>query len=288
VRPKHVTVLNLYEPGEPEGDWIVPVTGDACQAAEVLEKANIDVSFDIVFSNSLIEHVGGHGPRSALARQIHELAPRHWVQTPYRYFPLEPHWLFPGMQFLPAATRVKIATHWPLVHTKPANVDEARHDVLWTDLIGVTEMKDYFPTSAIVRERALGITKSLIAIRQSHDLSLRPLDIPFSATTGDAFAPEVRRNDAIHPGVHRRATRNDPGLRRNIAWRPRRDCAGRTELLSRLGLRSSRALATTQKSTCWSPWIEARDLPAIEGVPDDADYVSFKPRNRQTAISLVA
>jgi hypothetical protein len=165
VRPKHVTVLNLYEPGEPEGDWIVPVTGDACHAAEILATANIDVNFDIVFSNSLIEHVGGHAPRSALARQIHELAPRHWVQTPYRYFPLEPHWLFPGMQFLPAATRVKIAAHWPLVHTKPANVDEARHDVLWTDLIGVTEMKDYFPTSTIVRERAFGITKSLVAIR---------------------------------------------------------------------------------------------------------------------------
>jgi hypothetical protein len=165
VRPRHVTVLNLNEPGEPEDGWIVAVTGDACQAAEVLAKTNVDVNFDIVFSNSLIEHVGGHGPRSALARQIHELAPRHWVQTPYRYFPLEPHWLFPGMQFLPSAARVKIATHWPLVHTRPANVDEARHDVLWTELIGVTEMKDYFPTSTIVRERALGITKSLIAVR---------------------------------------------------------------------------------------------------------------------------
>jgi hypothetical protein len=164
VRPRHVTVLNLFEPGESDDDWIVPVTGDACQAADALAKAGVDTSFDVVFSNSLIEHVGGHARRSELARQVHELAPRHWVQTPYRYFPLEPHWLFPGMQFMPAAARVKIAMHWPLAHTRPTSIDQARDDVLWTELIGVTEMRGYFPTSNILQERLLGVTKSLIAV----------------------------------------------------------------------------------------------------------------------------
>ena len=164
-RPRQVTILNLFEPGESDDDWIIPVTGDACEATGALTKANVDTSFDVVFSNSLIEHVGGHARRLELAGQVRQLAPRHWVQTPYRYFPLEPHWLFPGMQFMPAATRVKVARHWPLVHSKPANIDEARQEVLWTELVGITEMRDYFPTSAIVRERALGITKSLIAVK---------------------------------------------------------------------------------------------------------------------------
>ena len=164
VRPRHVTVLNLFEPGESDDDWIVPVRGDACEAADALAKAKVDASFDVVFSNSLIEHVGGHARRSELARQVRQLAPRHWVQTPYRYFPVEPHWLFPGMQFMPAAARIKIARHWPLVHTKPTNIDQARDAVLWTELISVTEMRDYFPTSAILHERILGITKSLIAL----------------------------------------------------------------------------------------------------------------------------
>jgi hypothetical protein len=164
VRPRHVTVLNLFEPGESNEDWIVPVTGDACSAADALAKANVDSNFDVVFSNSLIEHVGGHARRQDLARQVSQLAPRHWVQTPYRYFPLEPHWLFPGMQFMPAAARVKIATHWPLVHTKPANADDARNEVLWTELVSTTEMRDYFPTSTILRERVLGLTKSITAL----------------------------------------------------------------------------------------------------------------------------
>lgn len=164
VRPEHVTVLNLFEPGESDDGWIVPVLGDACDATRVLAQADVDSRFDIVFSNSLIEHVGGHARRAELARQVRRLAPHYWIQTPYRYFPLEPHWLFPGMQFLPAAARVAIAAHWPLVHTRPANIDEARNEVLWTELVSITEMRDYFPTATILRERILGVPKSIIAV----------------------------------------------------------------------------------------------------------------------------
>ncbi len=37
-----------------------------------------------------------------------------WVQTPYRYFPIEPHWIFPGFQFLPLSARTEISRRWPL------------------------------------------------------------------------------------------------------------------------------------------------------------------------------
>jgi hypothetical protein len=79
---------NCSNPGESDDDRILPVTGDACQAADALAKAGVDTSFELVFSNPLIEHVGGHARRSKLARQVHQLAPPHWVQTPYPYFPL--------------------------------------------------------------------------------------------------------------------------------------------------------------------------------------------------------
>jgi len=165
VRPRHVTVLNLVEPGETDQEWITPLTGDACAAREALVSAGVEPRFDLVFSNSLIEHVGGHARRNDLAAEIRRLAPHHWVQTPYRYFPVEPHWLFPGMQFLPTKARVAIARRWPLVHTRPESYEQARESVLWTELVGITEMRSYFPGSAIVRERALGFPKSLIAIR---------------------------------------------------------------------------------------------------------------------------
>jgi hypothetical protein len=164
VRPAHVTVVNLYEPGESHDDLILAVTGDACQAADVLANASVDANYDLVFSNSLVEHVGGHARRSEFAHQVRSLAPRHWIQTPYRYFPLEPHWLFPGMQFMPVAARAKIAMHWPLAHTRPASIDGACEAVMSTELLSITEMRKYFPGSILLRERAFGITKSLIAL----------------------------------------------------------------------------------------------------------------------------
>lgn len=165
VRPKTITVLNLFEPGEPDGDRIFTLQGDACKATASLTGANVATEFDIVFSNSLIEHVGGHARRCELATEIRRLAPRHWVQTPYRYFPIEPHWLFPGMQFMPVAARTQVAKRWPLVHTRPSNIEEALDAVLWTELLSAAEMRDYFPGSTLLKERVLGVTKSLIAVR---------------------------------------------------------------------------------------------------------------------------
>jgi hypothetical protein len=164
VRPAHVTVLNLFEPGVSDETWILPVQGDACQALEALSVSGARHRFDLVFSNSLIEHVGGHAKRLELTEQIHALASHHWVQTPYRYFPVEPHWLFPMMQFMPVGARTSIAQRWPLAHSRPGSRSEAQAEVLWTELLGISEMRAYFPRSRIVREKLAGLTKSIIAV----------------------------------------------------------------------------------------------------------------------------
>lgn len=165
VRPREVVVVNLFEPGTSDDASIVPVTGDACAARQALRSAGVAGGFDLAFSNSLVEHVGGHSQRAALAEEIRALAPRHWVQTPYRYFPVEPHWLFPFMQFLPMTARARVATTWPLVHTLPETREEAMTDVQWTELIGIAELRSYFPDSRVVHEKLGGLTKSIIAVR---------------------------------------------------------------------------------------------------------------------------
>lgn len=165
VRPREVVVVNLLEPGDADTPGLVPVLGDACRARAVLEDAGVDPVFDLVFSNSLLEHVGGHANRCALAGEVRALAPRHWVQTPYRFFPVEPHWVFPMMQFLPVAARTRVARRWPLVHTRPDSDAEALADVQWTELIGTTELRSYFPESQVVKERMAGLVKSIVAVK---------------------------------------------------------------------------------------------------------------------------
>lgn len=159
VKPEHVTLVNVSS--FPSSPSITALQGDACAPPASV----VSTEFDLVVSNSLIEHVGGHAQRTRLAHVIRDAAPRHWVQTPYRYFPIEPHWLFPGLQFLPFAARVEITTHWKLGHRFTSNRQEAIDSVHEVDLLGLCQMSDYFPDSIIWRERFGGLIKSMVAIR---------------------------------------------------------------------------------------------------------------------------
>lgn len=160
VRPRHVTVVNLHEAGEDAPD-VTAVEGDALRADDLLRGED----FDLVFSNSLIEHLGGHGPRARLAEVVESLAPAYLIQTPYRYFPVEPHWMFPGFQFLPVSARSYLAPRWPLGHTYGWDPDGAAREVMSTELLSASEMRQYFPEGEIVWERIAGVPKSMTAIK---------------------------------------------------------------------------------------------------------------------------
>ncbi|MBO3746960.1 class I SAM-dependent methyltransferase [Streptosporangiaceae bacterium NEAU-GS5] len=162
IRPAHVRVVNLGDsPAEEPPSWITFDTGDACDLPSSIR----DDKYDLVFSNAVIEHVGGHYRRQKFADAVHELAPRHWVQTPYRYFPIEPHYLFPGFQFLPVNVRAEVLRKWPLIHTPSSDKIGARHTAMEVELLSITEMRLYFPTSQIRFERLGGLVKSVIAVQ---------------------------------------------------------------------------------------------------------------------------
>ena len=160
VMPESVVTVNLqqFESGIPN---VTAVTGDACD----LPASVAADRFDLVFSNSLLEHVGGHVQRQKLAENIHNCADRHWIQTPYRYFPVEPHWVFPGFQWLPYEARVRVSMHWNRGHIRTFTRGEAEKSVDEVELIGISQMRGYFPSSQIWYERFLGLIKSLVAIR---------------------------------------------------------------------------------------------------------------------------
>ena len=161
VRPAHVTVVNLFEAQFHDDPCVTTIEGDALRADELLAGEE----FDIVFSNSLIEHLGGHNARRRFATVVRTMAPRYVVQTPYRYFPVEPHWMFPGFQFLPSVARSHVAPRWPLGHTYGWDRRSATNEVLATHLLSAWEMHDYFPDAQVHWERVAGVPKSMIAVR---------------------------------------------------------------------------------------------------------------------------
>ena len=161
-QPTFIHIVNLQAPPPEFPDWMRVDQGDAC----ALGPEVAGNSYDLVFSNSVLEHVGGHAQRARFAANVRELGPRYWVQTPYRYFPLEPHWLFPGFQFFPLNVRAEISRRWPLVHFPPENRTASIRRVMEIELVSKTEMCAYFPDSTLLSEKTSGLTKSLIAVKQ--------------------------------------------------------------------------------------------------------------------------
>jgi hypothetical protein len=167
VRPAHVHLVNLEQQPEDLPDWITAEVRDIIKDGPDPAARQ----YDLAFSNSVIEHVGGFAQREAFARAVHGFAPRYWIQTPYRYFPVEPHFLFPGFQFLPLAARAAVLPHWPLVHSRPETRARALEIALSVELLSQTELRMLFPESRIIKERIGGLPKSLIAVSDAADVS---------------------------------------------------------------------------------------------------------------------
>ncbi len=158
VRPAHVTLLNVVEQ-EVDEPWMTAIVGDACDPAIELPEA------DLTYSNSVIEHVGGHWRRVRFSEAVRR-ADRYWVQTPSRYFPIEPHFMLPWSQHLPYALQRGLIAHWPLGnYAETTDPDVALRSALDIELLSMTQMRFYFPDAEVRRERAMGLTKSFIAVK---------------------------------------------------------------------------------------------------------------------------
>ncbi|MDQ1475193.1 MAG: hypothetical protein QOE62_422, partial [Actinomycetota bacterium] len=100
-----MVLLNL-NPAEATGPGMSTVVGTATDMPEFGDK-----QFDLVFSNSVIEHVGGPADQRAMADEVRRIGRRWVLQTPCRWFPIEPHFLFPYFNFLPLAAQAFLLQH---------------------------------------------------------------------------------------------------------------------------------------------------------------------------------
>ena len=66
-----------------------------------------DDSFDIAFSNAVIEHVGSREDQRRFVHELCRVAPKVFVSTPNRRFPLEVHTLVPFLHWLPQRPRAR-------------------------------------------------------------------------------------------------------------------------------------------------------------------------------------
>src|SRR5690606_28849589 len=123
-------------------------------------------SFDLVHSNSVIEHVGSWREMELFAANTRQLAPRYYVQTPNYWFPYEPHFRVPGFQYLPAHMRIAMIMRRSLgFFHRINNRTEAESIIRHHQLISTRQMSKLFPDGELHHEKFAGMNKSIIAIR---------------------------------------------------------------------------------------------------------------------------
>jgi len=157
----HITILNIhpFEVMEAMRDRCTPVIGDG---------TNLhfgDGEFDIVFSNSVIEHLRTWEAQQQFAQEVRRVGRHYWVQTPAREFFVEPHLLTPCIHWLPRAVQLKLARRWTFwgIIERPTQ-PRAEEYVSELRLLKFDEVSELFPESLILRERFFGFTKSYVAI----------------------------------------------------------------------------------------------------------------------------
>ena len=125
-----------------------------------------DQSFDIAFSNSLIEHLFIYEKQVKCAQEIRRVGKRLWVQTPAHGFFIEPHLLTPFTHYLPKRWQKRLLKNFTvcgiITRPSPQAIETFLREVR---LLNFREMQELFPDCEIRKEKIPFLTKSYIAIR---------------------------------------------------------------------------------------------------------------------------
>ena len=159
-----IVILNLpCELEGEDGEIFTHAVGDACNLAEFA-----DNHFDIVHSNSVIEHVGNWDKVKCFAKEVRRVAPSLFIQTPHFWFPIEPHFIKLAHHWLPKPVRVSMWMRFKMGERGRArDIDEAMHQL--DDEPYLLDQRMYrflFPDCRIIKERFLLFTKSMVAYRE--------------------------------------------------------------------------------------------------------------------------
>ncbi|WP_460511998.1 class I SAM-dependent methyltransferase [Cyclobacterium sediminis] len=156
VQGIQITILNL-EAGISNYTNFEIVKGDGTNLS-----AYKNNSFDIGFSNSVIEHLYNRAQQKKMAEEIVRVGRYHYVQTPNKFFIIEPHYLLPYFQFIPKSIRFFILTKTKFSRFKKWSSNEAQQYLDEILLLSGKDMKELFPDSKLTKEKFMGMTKSFV------------------------------------------------------------------------------------------------------------------------------
>jgi Methyltransferase domain len=115
-----------------------------------------DKSFDIVFSNAVIEHLASEDQKR-MAKEIDRVGRSWFVTTPNFWYPIEMHHKLPLFQFLPHFAQSFVQRKWKTwPEGEPIN------------LLSASQLQDLLPGSSVLKPRVTFYPETLVAFRQCH------------------------------------------------------------------------------------------------------------------------
>lgn len=157
-----ITLVNLEQDPVEDKALFTRLTGDATDPGLLAGR-----NYDLVHSNSVIEHVGDAAAMERFAANTRRLGSSYYVQTPNFWFPFEPHFRMVGFQYLPRTMRTALIQRVSLgFFPRIADPKDARDIIHHHHLIGTRRMRALFSDAEVTHEKFMGLNKSIIAIRE--------------------------------------------------------------------------------------------------------------------------
>lgn len=143
--------------------------GDACAMPQYGDGA-----FDLVHSNSVIEHVGSYGDMQRFAAETGRVGRAYYHQTPDARFPIEPHYGVPLFHMLPDSLKARLFTRFDVGYARRCSFEEALSRIDRTRIVSRWVMERLFPDGTVRSERVLMLPKSTIVYRLPEGVRLPP------------------------------------------------------------------------------------------------------------------
>jgi len=142
--PLHITCLNL--PGIVMANYathhvIDYIEGDACDMPDFQFG-----DFDMIYSNSVIEHVGTFEKRLQFTNEIKRLSNNYWIQTPCKGFPVEAHTGMPFWWYYPSWLKEYFINGWS------KKLPEWTEGIVQTTYVTEKELKRLLPDANVTTE----------------------------------------------------------------------------------------------------------------------------------------
>ena len=150
---------------QPSSPNIANISADATQISDSFLE-----DFDLIFSNSFIEHLPGPLSQAAIATRIVNSGKPYFIQTPNKYSVLDPHFPRPYVPFFAAYPRrlQALLLTWTDLGSGcvSPSMEEAMRRLTYYHPLSLSDVRELFPDAKLLLERPMGVPMSIVALRR--------------------------------------------------------------------------------------------------------------------------